>query len=66
MPTPSPELELAQGLAGDHVPATLAAALVLRLRADGHPELASVVALLARVGILDPNPPTPHREGPAT
>ncbi len=62
MTTPSPE----QALAEAHAPATLAAALVLRLRADGHAEVAAVIALLAQVGILDPNPPTPHREDVAT
>ena len=61
MATPSTE----QALADANAPAILAAALVLRLRAEGHPELAAIAGLLARVGILDPNPPTPHRD-PAT
>jgi hypothetical protein len=47
-------------LAREHDAPTLAAALVARLRADGRPELAAaLVSMLS----LNPNPPSPHREG---
>jgi hypothetical protein len=62
--TPSP----ADRLAADHDAATLAAALVARLRAAGRADLAgAVVALLgsADAAFLDPTPPNPHKEGSA-
>jgi hypothetical protein len=61
--TSSPELALAEALARDHAPATLAAALVVRLRADGLDALAAEVAVLLdrlKEG-FGPVDPDPHR-----
>ncbi len=56
-------LDDAARLAHEHDAATLAAALVARLRLDGRTEHAhAVFAMLSgeAVGILNPNPPDPH------
>jgi hypothetical protein len=63
--TSSPELVLAEAPARNHAPATLAAALVARLRADELDALAAKVAVLLdrpkrSVGPVDPDP---QREG---
>jgi hypothetical protein len=53
---------LARTLAAEHGAAALAAALIVRLRADQRGELAdAIVALLsANDPIIDPGPPSPH------
>lgn len=53
-------------LARDHDAPTLAAALAVRLLADGRAELAAALtALLNEAAAVDPVPPNPHRQEPA-
>lgn len=68
MRAPSPQTHdvatVAHALADAHGAATLAAALVVRLRADGRGELAAAVAAALSgddVATINPNPPDPHR-----
>jgi hypothetical protein len=61
-PAPNDSDVTLRSLAAAHDAATLARALLARLRSDGRDEAASNVGtLLAAEGIIDPTPPYPRR-----
>lgn len=66
-PTRSPMSDHDAPAPRDPEAASLAVALLARLRASGRGELAATLAVtFGAEGIIDPTPPDPHRPGTST